>query len=398
VTKYGGPHYSRHEAGKAIMNAVRQRRHGAQRLSFGSHDIPDVAIFAGNEAYPEAAIADPVSDLVVWNDWRTGRRRFPYPGTYAPLDLRGQGKKVAASSMIGVFGEIMTGIYAQSGIGISPIARVIGRWPDLIMKGSGEYHFVEAKCVIGEQVPGCPIESVGNHEKNLREILVEALQQFGAEPWVTVWGSFVSVDIDYSLDPRFTVTCLELTADSRRAAMPKAVPKLVTHEVSKRVLSRVLASRSVEGEVWQIGDRKKKKSRYTQYERSELLRSAEKELETLAEIDFLDISDIGADVEKELASLVERLETAEDVAPSRFDRLKSTATEEALQVRKVGNSTLVTIPLSDENIRQLKTAWTPDWSQVQKVERRFDYPFYRAGGSLFGFLPADEARRFPRYA
>jgi hypothetical protein len=124
------------------MHGVRQRRHGAQRLRSDTHHIPDVALLAGNEAYPEAAIADPVSDLLVWHDWRTGRRRFPYPGTYAPLDMRGQGKKVAASTMIGVFGEIMTGIYAQSGIGISRIARVIGRWPDLIMKGSGEYHFV----------------------------------------------------------------------------------------------------------------------------------------------------------------------------------------------------------------------------------------------------------------
>ena len=77
------------------------------KVSEEDHDIPHLALLAGNEAYPESAIADPITDLRVWYDWRSGVRKFPYPGSYEPLEIRKHRGKIPSAGVIGVVGEIL---------------------------------------------------------------------------------------------------------------------------------------------------------------------------------------------------------------------------------------------------------------------------------------------------
>ena len=110
---YGSPHYSRPMAGKALCSKLDLTAHRIASLSLGFNELQ---ILCGNEAFPEAAVADPLADLEMWDEWKTGFRSFPYPGRYSRFNIVAQEAKTNSPSSIGVIGEIMTGLFAQAGI------------------------------------------------------------------------------------------------------------------------------------------------------------------------------------------------------------------------------------------------------------------------------------------
>jgi hypothetical protein len=397
LRKYGSPHFSRPDAGKALAALVLHPSKGAKCIFSDHHKIPLIGILAGNEAYPETAISNPISDIFVWYDWKSGRRKFPYPGAYAPLDLRKQDPKTVSKSVVGVFGEIISGIYAQQGISVSPLSRVILRWPDFIYIQQADSHFVEAKATIDENIPGSPLTAIGKHGQNLSEVLIEAIQQFGADPWVTVWGGFVGIHIDELLELRFTMTFLELKApQSRKLVSTRSIPPLVAHELAKRAVARALVASEEYDAVWEIGRKKQGRKKGESFIHGNVAEGAHMELGKLLTLEAPDMMQYRSTIEEELDDTISRIEPVRGQRAGRLDRLKVSRIQEPIQVRELGVSALVMDPLSDEDHSEFRKGWIQDWKRVEETVNRHGHPFYRAGGALFGLMPPEKASQFRR--
>ena len=118
----------------------------SDRVSIVKIECSENQIRSGNEAFAEAAVADPIADLEVWDEWRSGTRYFPYPGRYSRLGITRQDDKTSSPSSVGVIGEIMAGFFAQAGESPWVLVRVVRRWPDFIFSDrDGTYSFVESK-------------------------------------------------------------------------------------------------------------------------------------------------------------------------------------------------------------------------------------------------------------
>jgi hypothetical protein len=185
LIRYGSPHFDRHFPGQALRQEVVG---SASLVDNVALPFPEEAILCANEAFPEAAVADPLADLEIWDEWSTGVRSFPYPGKYGRLGIHTQMPKTASTASVGVIGEIMAGLFAQQGVAPWVLVRVIQKWPDFIFaEQDGRYAFVEAKAsaqtlpsstgLMGRVAPGL-----------LDECLVEAVQQLNADPYGRVWG------------------------------------------------------------------------------------------------------------------------------------------------------------------------------------------------------------------
>lgn len=192
------------------------------------HEFHMEQLRCANEAFPEAAVADPFADLETLDEWRTGYRAFPYPGIYSRIGLLGQSSKGAATSSVGVVGEILTGLYAQAGIAPWVHARVTGDWPDFILISPNQdrrFHLVESKARSaldedGEEPVGLESDShwLGFPKTILGEGVQKAVRDLLADPRVSVWYSFVAIK---KLSPlEADVTFLEMTADPN-VARPK---------------------------------------------------------------------------------------------------------------------------------------------------------------------------------
>lgn len=82
---------------------------------------------------------------------------------------------------------MLTGRYAEAGISLLPIVHVINRWPDFIFYNQGKFHFVEEKGTVVDEWPTQVFfYNPGSHSNNIKELLIDAVRQFGADPWVTV--------------------------------------------------------------------------------------------------------------------------------------------------------------------------------------------------------------------
>src|SRR5262245_19836775 len=111
LSRYGSRYFSRKEAGKEYSKDIYNR---AARMAVHQLDFEESQILCGNEAFPEAAVADPISDLQVWDEWASENRDFPYPGRYSrfgPIPTQTKGSSPAS---VGVLGEIMAGFFAQA--------------------------------------------------------------------------------------------------------------------------------------------------------------------------------------------------------------------------------------------------------------------------------------------
>jgi hypothetical protein len=237
LIRYGSPHFDRKSAGQALASAVRTNAilENSSALQFS-----EKLILCANEAFPEAAVADPLADLEVWDEWRTGIRSFPYPGRYGRLGIKRQDTKTNSTSSTGVLGEIMAGLFAQSGIAPWVLVRVIRRWPDFIFYVRDDrYAFVEAKAFTGD--PGGGGGSAPHiPDALLGECVVDAVHQLNADPFVQIWGAFTHIQ---QISPmRLNVTFLELdVGDDRRNVVKKRVlPHAVMLGLAERALRRAV--------------------------------------------------------------------------------------------------------------------------------------------------------------
>ena len=189
LIRYGSPHFDKGDARRLLC---KQFEAGAQKVDQGILDFDADQILCANEMFPEAAIADPLADLDVWDDWRSGVRSFPYPGLYGQLDITTQEKKTNSTSSTGVIGEIMAGLFAQAIISPLVLVQVVHRWPDFIYHtGDNSYAFVEAKAFTPELSGKGIFARVS--APCLGECLVNGVQQVNADAHVTVWGAFTHI-------------------------------------------------------------------------------------------------------------------------------------------------------------------------------------------------------------
>ena len=199
LSRYGSPHFDRKSAGEALVGILDM---GCQELYSSDFRFAEDQIISANEAFPEAAVADPVADLEIWEEWNSGIRTFPYPGKYSGLGVTSQPGKTAATTSVGVIGEIMAGLFAQAGIAPWILVRPVRRWPDFILRtGDRSYAFVESKAtadpaekrnLFRERIP-CRL---------LWDCLIDAVHQLNADPNVTVWGAFTRIRQVTPMKPR----------------------------------------------------------------------------------------------------------------------------------------------------------------------------------------------------
>ncbi len=197
-------------------------------------------IICANEAFPEAAIADPLADIEVWNEWRSGVRIFPYPGKYAKLSITHQLPKTSSTSSVGVIGEIMAGLFGQAIVGYDVLVRVIAQWPDFIFfPVNGRYSFLEAKAFTPQ--PDSYLDESFKIPKNvLGECLLEAISHLTIDPYVKVWYAFTEIQ---QVVPKikFSVKFFELeVSDERRNKHPKITPTPVINGLAERAIQTAI--------------------------------------------------------------------------------------------------------------------------------------------------------------
>jgi hypothetical protein len=233
LSRYGSPHFDKSRVRRSLCDCL--KRDVSAPIDGGSLLFEPEQILCANEAFPEAAIADPLADLDVWDEWCSGVRSFPYQGLYGDLDIATQEKKTNSTSSVGVIGEIMAGLFGQAMIAPLVLVRVVRQWPDFIFHtGGNRYAFLEAKAFtttltgpgISSRIP----------EPLLGDCLADAVQQLNADAYVTVWGAFTHIR---SVRPLcFAVTLVELKAtnEKRNAQLRWVMPQAVVDGLAERAV------------------------------------------------------------------------------------------------------------------------------------------------------------------
>ena len=241
--QYGSSHFGEGEARKNLRDALDKARSTgkAKRITKDSIDFTESHIICANESFPEAAIADPIADLQVWNEWRSGVRIFPYSGQYSKLSITNQPGKGSSPSSIGVVGEIMAGLFGQAIISPWVLVRVIRRWPDFIFyTNDGRYAFLEAKAFTSKNknASGNSLDDVS--DATLGECLLNAVRHQTIDPGVKIFYSFTQIK---EIEPNIllAVTFLELDVpDSRRNTTKISAPQPLIDGLAERAIQKAI--------------------------------------------------------------------------------------------------------------------------------------------------------------
>ena len=241
--QYGSSHFGEGEARKNLRDALDKARSTgkAKRITKDSIDFTESHIICANESFPEAAIADPIADLEVWNEWRSGVRIFPYSGQYSKLSITNQPGKGSSPSSIGVVGEIMAGLFGQAIISPWVLVRVIRRWPDFIFyTNDGRYAFLEAKAFTSKN-KNASVNSLDNVlEATLGECLLNAVRHQTIDPVVKIFYSFTQIK-EIQPNIRLAVTFLELDVpDSRRNNTKISAPQPLIDGLAERAIQKAI--------------------------------------------------------------------------------------------------------------------------------------------------------------
>lgn len=386
LTKYGSPYFAKNKAGAALMEEVYAQ---ASRVKSLDTTFTYDQIICGNEAFPEAAVADPIADLDVWDEWRSGIRSFPYPGRYTRLGIARQEDKTSSPSSVGVLGEIMAGFFAQVGISPWVLVRVVRRWPDFIFADQGRvYSFVESKAFTTGNENGTGLQARVD-DAEMREGLWHAVRQLNSDPFVKVWYAFTRIfDIK---DMRLDVTFLELDVPAKRRDRFETViiPAVVAQGIAERAIHRATAKMAPE-EVDYL-DYQSKVQKVEVLSRVRPLAEQEiRELlaETHVEADDRDFAEITRAVNEQLQRLRKRKPgSAPATRPEgrRFFDLKRQAIEGRLSaLRPVGKQVLYFADLPRSACNQLETDWASDWKFAAAPWGELgEVRLWRCGGSVF---------------
>jgi len=409
LVRYGSPFFSRTDAGNALHERLLA---DANMVSSHTVNFQEQQIICANEAFPEAAVADPLADLRVWEEWETGHRVFPYPGRFSRLGLTRQEGKTSSPSSVGVLGEIFAGIFAQSYIAPQVLVRVIRHWPDFIFYESGEiYAFVEAKAFtekldgrrLNERVPAAL----------LKELLCNTVAQLNADPHLEIWGAFTGV---LSIEPQFVaaVTFLRLTPpSSRRAANPRRnLPAVVVRGVAERALAQaaivlgtdVLSTLDVQRRSTQGSSGTKLKIGGKVLSRTEvegmLIESAMREAEEVLANSGPAIAVAGSreDIENEVKRLVKDCHPDVLHSGKRFFDIKQNAEGSRLErIRKSGDEWIFMANLSPVDLQQIQNDMHRSWDAAAEPLTIIDgYPVWRGGGAAYCLGPENLGHRSMR--
>jgi hypothetical protein len=402
--QYGSPaNNSEKNAKAALRTAVKK----AKQIQKGAITFTRDQILCANEAFPEAAIADPLADLEVWNEWRSGVRIFPHPGKYSRLSITNQLPKGNSPSSIGVIGEIIAGLFGQALISPIVLVRVIKEWPDFIFApqpgGDGRYAFLEAKARTKISTnSNCATEEnlFGISEGELGDCLLNAVRHQNFDPFVRVWYSFTVIQ-ELSPGYRFCTRFLELeTPQSERDMRQKTVPKVVIKGLAERAIQKGIYCFLEEKEIpsksqWDILDR------FTSGQRNKKRKDIESILihisvqqieKVLMEIPYEGIMKIDR---KELERSIEE-QVREMVIPEvdgDLGRLLPQIMDDGSTfIRRLGLDSLYKLELTVEERTELYQNWKSDWTQANaswKPTRSSNKPktFWCFGSAAFALVP-----------
>ena len=385
LTRYGSPHFSVQEAGRALLPKL---LHDARMVGHCRVNFNERHILCANEAFPEAAVADPLSDLRVWDEWCNGSRRFPYPGRFSRLGLTHQEKKTSSPSSVGVVGEIMAGLFSQAFVGSQVVVRCIRHWPDLIFHADADiFAFVESKAFtnanLSTKLRGRIPEAL------LREMMCAAVQQLNADPHLDVWGAFTGL---IQLQPQLiaTVTMIRLAPpNGRRQANPRSeLPLAVVKGVAERAVAQ--ASVRLSSEQLLAFGRSKVKAIHVKTRITEQHLAHE-----IPEHDFQDLQIRKSDpyrnevegsrdlIETEVKKLIRAYKTSEDLVGKRFFEIKSAGELSTLQkVRQVGEDWIFMADLGPRELHKVEASWRPAWENAARSLTDCDgHQIWRCGGA-----------------
>ncbi len=384
LIRYGSPHFDRKTAGQALSASVKGSAilKNSCALAFS-----EKLILSANEAYPEAAVADPLADLEVWDEWRSGIRSFPYPGRYGRLGIRRQDAKTNSTSSTGVLGEIMAGLFAQAGIAPWVLVRVIRRWPDFIFYVRDDrYAFVEAKAYTGESV-GSMGSAIQIPEALLGECVVAAVQQLNADPFVQVWGAFTHIQ---QISPmRLHVTFLELDVDSGRRL--SSTKRVLPHPVMLGIAEQALRRAIIEVDTEDLRPLQKSDRRPSKHERNRLERilvpAAMRQIEGLLVDEKVRTAVLALPqmIEHELKKMIQHASIPDHGEGQRFFSAKEKAMSGTLShVRAVGAQALYVGEIGPAQQTSITEVWESRWENANKPWRTIDsVDLWRCGGAFF---------------
>ncbi len=403
--QYGSPANNSERNAKAALRAAVKE---AKLIQNGSITFTREQILCANEAFPEAAIADPLADLEVWNEWRSGVRIFPHPGKYSRLSITNQLPKGNSTSSIGVMGEIIAGLFGQALISPIVLVRVIKEWSDFIFApqpgGDGRYAFLEAKARTKISTNSNSVteeESLfGVSEGELGDCLLNAVRHQNFDPFVTVWYSFTVIQ---ELSPvyRFRTIFLELeTPKSERDTRQKAVPKVVIKGLAERAIQKGIycflkreekpdENQTSLLQLFTSGQRNKKRK---EIETSLIYHSIQQIEEILMEIPYKGVMEIDRkELEKSLEEQVKQLVIPE--VDDDLGRLPSEIMNDGSTfIRRLGLDFLYKLDLTVEERTELYQNWKSDWTQANaswKPTRSSNKPktFWCFGSAAFALVP-----------
>jgi len=388
LIQYGSPHYDERRARFGLLQDVEPVESTTAR---GTYGLSRMHLACANEVFPEAAVADPVADLEVWQEWQDGTREFPYPGQYSRLGISGPSEsKTSSPSSVGVIGEVAAGLFAQAFVGPWVIVRVIRRWPDFIFYNpkADRYSFVESKAFtttpkgegILSRVPG----------NLLGECLREAVYQLNADPSLRVWGAFTHVA---SVSPmHLNVTFLQLSApDALKSTRRRVVPASVVHGMARRSVAKALHELTPEQRS-ELGPRKGRKPKARTDVEASLKALSRVHLESLL-TENASQSAIGASrraIDKELTAVVQAVKISwesqetEGREGERFRVAKVAAARgEWAEIRSTSLFSIEMRDLSDAEKSRIESRWRPSWDKAVRPWGDSDQMRWRCGGALF---------------
>jgi hypothetical protein len=385
LARYGSRYFSRKQAGECYSADIyaSATRAACQDLQFEKSQL-----LCGNEAFPEAAVADPIADLETWEEWRSGLRDFPYPGRYSRLGITRQDDKTSSPSSVGVIGEIMAGFFAQ--VGVSPWV-VVRKWPDFIFSHrDGNYSFVESKAFTGE--PG-GLTGLRSRVPNalVVEGAVDAAQQLNSDPFGKVWSSFTWIR---EITPfRLDITFLEFNvAEERRIqALPNRImPASVADGLAERALNLAAAKREIR--------------RIEDLSLPDLRRLAAEEADGLLD-ELGDADNVSADrqpiieaIERIVSAIEKKKRRREEETEFGRERIRQAKEQAVLgrlaQLRTLGDQCIFLADLPSKAQTGLREDWSPNWRLANQAWGQIEgVPLWRCGGAVLCLGPGTLAQR-----
>ena len=391
LTRYGSPYHSIKDAAQAVWANLTKN---AVKIQDENFDVEISQVISGNEAFPESALADPIADLELWEEWASGKRVFPYPGKFSRLGVTKQESKTAAPSSIGVVGEIFAGLFSQAVVSQNILVRSIRKWPDFIYYCGGDlYSFVESKAftnatlakTLKDRIPG----------QVTKEVLYDSVHQLNADPHLDVWGVFTGL---VSVSPifQFTVTAIQITPPSSlRSSRPRLnLPDVVV----KGLVERAVAQAAFNIPRFEIKEKpssnyKKELKEYLK----DLIEASKGEIESLL-VDSASNHAIEASrfqIEKELKRITGASLLKEDKIGKTFFSIKQNNEDDVLRrIRKYGPEFVFMADLGSRFFNNLKASWNSDIRLFNQPSFHVaGFPIWQCGGSLYAVGPKELENR-----